>query len=216
MLFGSLVKLHTWLHSYLCFSPLKKLFLKSWLDTSLIASYLLSFLSFFSYRNLDSTSTPDGSIEKVFDLSTTPQHRVDRSSIMSCFWCFSSSTASWHMICRRCFFLTPARQMSRHHLDTSFVENYWWSINSPRAIRSSLLSISLSILQTFHLPNLSHSLQTSSLGILKLSSSLSSLGKLLIYFIYIHFMFWNLGFGIFFKKNLGFFQNWWDIVEILG
>ena len=122
-------------------------------------------------------------------ISTTPRHLVDQSSIISCFWCFSSSTASQHLICRCCFFSTPARQMSRHHLDTSFVKNYWWYINSPRAICGSLLSISLSILQTFHLPNLSHSLQTSSLGILKLSSSFPSLGKLLISFIYMHFMF---------------------------
>ena len=168
MLFGSLVELHTWLHSYLCFSPLEKLFLKSWLDTSLIASYLLSFLSFFSYRNLDSTSTPGGSIKKVSDLSTTPRHLVDRSSIISCFWCFSSSTASQHMICQCCFFLTLARQMSWHYLDTSSVENYWWSIYSPRVICNSFLLISLSIPLTFRLPNLSHSLQTSSLRILKL------------------------------------------------
>ena len=56
MLFGSLVELHTWLHSCLCFSPLEKLFLKSWLDSSSIVSYLSSFLSFFlsqSRQHLD-------------------------------------------------------------------------------------------------------------------------------------------------------------------
>ena len=78
MLFGSLVKLHTWLHSCLCFSPLEKLFLKSWLDTSSIDSYLSSFLSFFlsqSWQHLDTwwidwesfwpldSSTSGGSIE---------------------------------------------------------------------------------------------------------------------------------------------------------
>ena len=79
MLFGSLVELHTWLHSCLCFSPLKNTVLKSWLDTSLIASYLSSFLSFFLSQScqhldtfwidweslwpLDSFSTPGGSIE---------------------------------------------------------------------------------------------------------------------------------------------------------
>ena len=130
---------------------------------------------------------------------------MDGSSIISCFWCFYSSTTSRHIICRSCFLSTPSQQTSQHHLDTSSVEIYWWSINSPHAIRSSLLSISLSILQTFHLLNLSHSLQTSSLRILKLSSSLSSLGKLLIYFIYMHFMFWNLGFWVF-LKILGFFK----------
>ena len=114
------------------------------------------------------------------------------------------------MICRRCFFSTPTRQMSWHHLDTSSVENYWWFINSPCVIHNSLLSISLSILQTFHLLNLSHSLQTSSLRILKLSSSISSLGKLLIYFIYMHFMSWNLGFGFFFF----FFFNFWGFSKL--
>ena len=233
MLFGSLVELHTWLHSCLYFSPLKKLFLKSWLDTSSISSYLLSLLSFFllqsrqhldtwwinreSFWLLDSFSTPSGSIKKVSNLSIAPRHLVDRSSIISCFWCFYSLTASRHMICRRCFFLTPSQQMSWHHLDTSPVEIYWWSINSPRAICNSFLSISLTILQTFHILNLSHSLQTSSLGFLNLYSILSSLGKLLIYFIYMHFMFWNLGFGVFFINNFfGVFQNWWNIVEILG
>ena len=42
--------------SCLCFSPLEKLFLKSWLDTSSIANYLSSFLSFFlsqSRQHLD-------------------------------------------------------------------------------------------------------------------------------------------------------------------
>ena len=45
-------------------------------------------------------------------------------------------------------------------------------------------------------------------------SSFSSLGKLLIFFIYMHFIFWNLSFGVF--ENFGVFQNWWVIVEILG
>ena len=188
MLFGSLVELHTWLHSCLCFSPFEKLFLKSWFDTSSIASYLSSFLNFFlsqsqqhlytwwidqeSFWPLDSSSTPGGSIE----------HH-------SCLWCFSSSTASRHFVYRRCIFLdtcltdgsTPPRHLICQDLLMVF--------NTPRAIRSSLLSISLSFFQTFLLTNLSHSLQTSSLRTLKLSSSLSSLGKLLISFIYMHFMF---------------------------
>ena len=65
MLFGSLVELHTWLHSCPCFSPLEKLFLKSWLNTSSIASYLSSFLKLF-----------------LIAISTAPRHLVDRSSII--------------------------------------------------------------------------------------------------------------------------------------
>ena len=84
------------------------------LNTSSIASYLSSFLKLFlitisiapqhlldswlsvefpetfSYRNLDSTSTPGGSIEKFSDLSTTPRHLVDRSSIILAFGVFLS------------------------------------------------------------------------------------------------------------------------------
>ena len=65
MLFRSMVKWHTWLHSCLCFSPLEKLFLKSWLNTSSIASYLSSFLKLF-----------------LIAISTAPRHLVDRSSII--------------------------------------------------------------------------------------------------------------------------------------
>ena len=56
--FGSLVELHAWLHSCLCFSLLEKLFLKA-ISTP---SYLSSFQD-FSYRNLDTSSTPGGSIK---------------------------------------------------------------------------------------------------------------------------------------------------------
>ena len=55
MLFGSLVEWHAWLHSYLCFSLLKKLFLSN-LDSFLTPDYLSSFSPSF-YRNLDSFST---------------------------------------------------------------------------------------------------------------------------------------------------------------
>ena len=61
MVFGSLVVLHVWLHSCLCFSLLKKLFSKSLLDTWLS----VELPSFVSYRNFNTSSTPGGSIEKV-------------------------------------------------------------------------------------------------------------------------------------------------------
>ena len=88
------------------FSP-RKIVLKSWLDTSSIASYLLRFLSFFlsqsrqhldtlwidreSFWPFDNFSTLDGSIEPHFlllvflfldsfstDVSTPPQHLICR------------------------------------------------------------------------------------------------------------------------------------------
>ena len=54
MLIGSLVELHAWLHSSMCFSFLEKLFLSN-LDTSSTPGYLSSSLA-ISYRNLDTSS----------------------------------------------------------------------------------------------------------------------------------------------------------------
>ena len=59
MLIGSLVELHALLHSYLCFSLLKKMIFKlsrNLLNTSLTLGYLSSFQT-FSYRNLNRSST---------------------------------------------------------------------------------------------------------------------------------------------------------------
>ena len=72
------------------------------LDTSSIASYLSSFLSFFllqSCQHLD-TWWIDRESFWPLDSFSTP---VDWSSLISCFWCFYSSIASQHIICRRCF-----------------------------------------------------------------------------------------------------------------
>ena len=55
LLIWSLVELHAWLHSYLCFSLLEKLFLSN-LDSFSTPSYLLSF-STSSYHHLDSFLT---------------------------------------------------------------------------------------------------------------------------------------------------------------
>ena len=59
MLTGSLVELHAWLHSYLCFSLLEKRFL-SFLDTSSIPPWHLAIcraLKLYFYRNLNRSST---------------------------------------------------------------------------------------------------------------------------------------------------------------
>ena len=167
------------------FEKLAQHLLDSWLSVELPKA--------FSYHNLNSWWIDRESFWPL-DISSTPGGSIEHHS---CLWCFSSSTASRHFVYRRCIFLdtcltdgsTPPRHLICQDLLMVF--------NTPRAIRSSLLSISLSFFQTFHLPNLPYSLQTSSLGILKLSSSLSSLGKLLISFIYMHFMFWNLRFRVF-------------------
>ena len=99
MLLGSLVELHAWLHSYLCFSLLEKRFLSN-LDTSSISPRHLAFyqaLKVFSYRNLDRFSTAGGSIELLFlCLCFVSRHLLD-----SC-------------ICWRCFSRHLPRQMTRH------------------------------------------------------------------------------------------------------
>ena len=178
MLFGSLVELHTWLHSCLCFSPLQKLFLKSWLDTSSIASYLSSFLSFFllqsqqhldtwwidreSFWPLDSSSTPSGSIEP---------------HILLLVFLFLDSFSTHDL--STLLFLIPARQMSRHHLDTSSVEIYWGLYLSSSCDPPVIFSISLSIDFCFLSQTLSYFPQIHSTRFLQASPSSSSRGKLL-------------------------------------
>ena len=56
---------------------------KSWLDTSSIPCYLLSFSSIFLKRNLDTSSIPGGSIEKAPASSIAPRHLLDQSSFCS-------------------------------------------------------------------------------------------------------------------------------------
>ena len=65
------------------FFTFQKTFLKSWLDTSSIPCYLLSFSSIFLKRNLDTSSIPGGSIEKAPASSIAPRHLLDRSSFCS-------------------------------------------------------------------------------------------------------------------------------------
>ena len=145
----------------------RKTILKSWLDISSIASYLSSFLSFFlshSRQHLD-TWWIDRESFWPLDSSSTLGGLIETHILLLVF--FFLDNFSTHDL-STFLFSTPARQMSRHHLDTSSIEIYWWSIYSPHAICSSFLSISLLIPLSFHLPNLSHSLQTSSLGIPKL------------------------------------------------
>ena len=58
ILIGSLVELHAWLHSYMCFSPLEKLFLSNLNSFSIPPWHLAIFWAFqlLFYRNLDSFS----------------------------------------------------------------------------------------------------------------------------------------------------------------
>ena len=86
-----------------------------------LARHLLDTLLFvklfkpFPKRNLDTSSIRGGLIEKAHASLIAPRHLVDQSSLISCFWCFYSSTASRHMICRRCF----SRHLLNKCLDTT-------------------------------------------------------------------------------------------------
>ena len=144
MLFGSLVELHTWLHSCLCFFSSRKTVLKSWLDISLIASYLSSFLSFFlsqSRQHLD-TWWIDRESFWTLDSFLTPGGLIEPHILLLVFL-FLDSFSTHDLSTLLCS--TPARQMSQHHLDTSFVEIYWRLYLSSSWDLSVIFSISLSI-----------------------------------------------------------------------
>ena len=92
MLIGSLVELYVGLHSHLCFSLLEKLVLKvgSTPPRHLFDTLLsVELLKHFFKRNLDTSSTPAGSIELLFltltlscsIASSIPQLSKTRSSI---------------------------------------------------------------------------------------------------------------------------------------
>ena len=122
MMFGSLVELHAWLHSCLCFSLLEKLFLKvsltplwhildTWLSVELLRSFLIAIstdppqLVGRTRKFLDSFSTPGGSIEPqllclMFCTLTLPRHlylsMAKSSTLISTPW----STALDTFFCR--------------------------------------------------------------------------------------------------------------------
>ena len=137
MLIGSLVELHVGLHSRLYFSLLEKLLLKA---SSTPSRYLAicRASSAFSYRNLDSFSTPGGSIEKVSASSIASRQLVDRSSFDSYIWwfvprhlldtCISQKPISWHL----------HRQMTWHliYRDLLRVYLYFLMRSDPHFFRS--------------------------------------------------------------------------------
>ena len=127
MVFRSLVELHTWLHSFLCFYLLEKLFLKasSTPPRHLVICRALKLFFLLQSRHLldnwwidresswtlGSFSIAGGSIELLFScLYFVPQHLLD-----SC-------------ICWRCFSRHLPRQMAQHLSTPLSVENYWGSI----------------------------------------------------------------------------------------
>ena len=96
-----------WIAFISVFFSSQKTVLKSWFDTSSIPCYLLSFSKPFSYRNLNTSSILDGSIEKAPASSIAPRHLVDRLSFYS--W-------NWFFVAR---YLLDTSAIDDHFLDTS-------------------------------------------------------------------------------------------------
>ena len=153
MLFGSLVELHAWLHSYLCFSLLEKLFLSN-LDSFSTPGYLSSFSNSF-YRNLDSFSIVGGSIKLPLAVCWFVPWQILDSCI--CWWFKLSTPLSIDVS-------TP--------LDTSICRALLtFNIKVQCDLVLTFLDLSLSTNLSFHLPKHSLSLQTSFQAIFQAFSS---------------------------------------------
>ena len=109
VLIGSLVELYVGLHSYLCFSHLKKLFWKAGLTPpQYLLDTLLSveLLKPFSCRNPDSSSILGRLIENAPASSIAFWHLVDQSSF--CSWI-------WFLVAR---YLLDTSAINKHFLNT--------------------------------------------------------------------------------------------------
>ena len=177
------------------------------LDTSSTPGYLSSFSTSF-YHNLDSFSTARWIDRQTF--WTLNSFSIAGGSIKLLYYLFC-----W-IVPRQILdgYISRSLLCSTHGSTPLSVEIYWTTIYSFSAIRLSFYSTSLLIYPSFHLPNLSHSLQTSSSRFLQAFSRFYSLGKLLMSHIHtFHVLkpriwdFWKiLGFFKIFK----FLLKFWD------
>ena len=117
MVFGSLVVLYVWLHSYLCFSLLEKLFLKA-CSTPLghLAIYQASKLLFLSQsQHLLDTRWIDWESSYLLDSFSTVRS-IDWASVLDMVVC--SSTLAWHLLLLTTIFSTPTSTDCLIPLDT--------------------------------------------------------------------------------------------------
>ena len=133
---------------------------------------------------------------------------MDRSCLFSCACCFVPRQILDSCICRRCFSGHLSWQMSQHLSTPLSVKIYWTLIYRFCAIWFSFLSISLSIALSPLLPNHSLSLQTSFPSDFQAFSRFSLHLVCFLSLIYMHFMFWNLGFGV--------FENFWGFSKLMS
>ena len=107
---------------YVFFSSQKTIF-KSLLDTSSTPGYLLSFQAFF-YHNLNTSSTPGGSIEKV-PVSLIASQQLGRSiKLLFLIWWFVPRHMLNTCICRRPFSRHLPQQISQPLSTPSSIEIY--------------------------------------------------------------------------------------------
>ena len=151
VLIGSLVELYVGLHSYLCFSHLKKMFWKAGSTPPRYLAICRASQAFFLTQSwhlldtwwidwessclLNSSSTPSGSIKLLF-----------LNLILCCSIPQLSTTSS----------STPTSIASSIPLDTSAVEHYWRVYIFFHRDSSLISSISLNLSATVHLPNTLH------------------------------------------------------------
>ena len=211
MVFGSLVVLHVWLHSCLCFSLLKKLFLKASLTPPRhLAIHRASKLFFFSQsRHLLNTWWINQESSCLLD-SFSAARSIDRASVLDMLGC--SSTLARHLHLSTAIFSTPTSTAYSIPLYTYICRDllmaYIISSCDPQLI-SVDLSRNTSVFST------PKPLSLTPIFLLKVSSSFSrfsSLGKLLISHIHAFHVLkpriWD--FWSFFFQIVEFFLKFWD------
>ena len=187
---------------HVCVFHSRKTGFKKWLDTSSIPPRHLAVCrasQAFSYCNPDTSSTPGGSIEKGPTSSIAFRHLVDRSSFCSWIWwvvpgyLLDTSAVEDHFLDT---YLDTFLDTSRHLPLLSFTEGLYilssWSV-------SHFFDLSRSV-RTYSSPkhSLSHSIPLPLWFFQAFSRFFFSWYVSNLSF-FMHFMFWNLGFGIFLK-----------------
>ena len=135
MLIGSLVKLYVGLHSYLCFSPLEKLFWKAGSTPPQYLTICQDSQSFFLTQSQHLLNT----------------WWIDRASILE-FDSLLLDTCSIPQLSTTTF-STPPSIASSTPLNTSAIEHYWRSYLNLLRNPSLISLISLDLSAPIHLPN---------------------------------------------------------------
>ena len=207
MLIGSLVVLHAWLHSYLCFSLLEKLFLSN-LDNSLTPLDTCPFcrdLKLVLITISTTVSIAGGSIKKVFGPSIAFRQLVDQSSFFDRVWWI----LPWHLSLALSVDVSFSWHLCWHlawYLSTPLsVENYWGSIYRLQRDPILIFSISLDLSAPIHLPNTFFSLKTFNPRDFRP-------------FLASNHLVWSLFLSLFMHLDLGFgvFEKFWGFSKLLS